>query len=142
MKYNEDEKKTFADLASEIGLTAAKRTLGYPASWHTAKSWCDELGIEIVLDELKQKAAAYNSFYDETELQIVQQESIQRARELMENNSLTPAELDKLQNTITKATNTIQMLRGKATAYHAKEDNTELEAMKLYDSWKNGSGNE
>ncbi|MET7769908.1 hypothetical protein [Nocardia sp. NPDC005366] len=143
MKYNEEQKRAFVELAGETGLTAAKRTLGYPNHWVTAKKWCDDAGVEIVLDELKQKAAEYNSFYQETELLIVLQESIQRARELMESQDLTPGEHDKLVNGIVKATNSIQMLRGKATNYRpSQEDTTDAEALKLYDSWKNGADHE
>lgn len=135
-KYSEDERRAFAELAGDIGLARAKRELQYPSSWSTGKKWCEEFGIEIELDELKAKAASFNSFYEETELRIIQQDLIIRALELMDDTNLTPAELDKLAATIKKATDSIQMLRGKATSRTAVEDTTDADALKLYDEFQ------
>jgi len=135
-KYSEDERRAFAELAGDVGLARAKRELQYPSSWSTGKKWCEEFGIEIELDELKAKAASFNSFYEETELRIIQQDLIIRALELMDDTNLTPAELDKLAATIKKATDSIQMLRGKATSRTAVEDTTDVDALKLYDDFQ------
>lgn len=135
-KYEYEERRTFAELAGDVGLARAKRELQYPSSWSTGKKWCEEFGIEIELDELKAKAASFNSFYEETELRIVQQDLIIRALELMEDSNLTAEKLDKIAATIKKATDSIQMLRGKATSRTAVEDTLEVDAIKLYDDWK------
>ncbi|MCD2156027.1 hypothetical protein LQL77_20055 [Rhodococcus cerastii] len=135
-KYSEVERRAFAELAGDVGLARAKRELQYPSSWSTGKKWCEEFGIEIELDELKAKAASFNSFYEETELRIIQQDLIIRALELMDDTNLTPAELDKLAATIKKATDSIQMLRGKATSRTAVEDMTDVEALKMYDEFQ------
>lgn len=135
-KYNYEERKAFAELAGDVGLAKAKRELGYPESWSTGKKWCEEFGIEIELDELKSKAAQYNSFYEETELRIAQQDIISRGRELLDDPKLTPAEYDKIVNGLNKATNSIQMLRGKATSHRAPEDTTTEDALKLYDEYQ------
>lgn len=135
-KYTHEERKTFAELAGDVGLAKAKRELGYPESWSTGKKWCEEFGIEIELDELKSKAAQYNSFYEETELRIAQQELLSRGRDLLQDPALTPAELDKVAAAMKKATDSIQMLRGKATSHRAPEDTTTEDALKLYDEYQ------
>ncbi|MCP2316729.1 hypothetical protein APR12_002069 [Nocardia amikacinitolerans] len=58
---------------------------------------------------------------------------------MMNDPNLSPEQLDKLSNTIKKSIEMIRVINGKANNYQAKEDTTELEALKLYDSWKNGS---
>ena len=135
-KYTHEERKTFAELAGDVGLAKAKRELGYPESWSTGKKWCEEFGIEIELDELKSKAAQYNSFYEETELRIAQQELLSRGRDLLQDPALTPAELDKVAAAMKKATDSIQMLRGKATSHRAPEDTTDADALKMYDEYQ------
>ncbi len=135
-KYDYEQRKTFAELAGDMGLAKAKRELGYPDSWSTGKKWTEEFGIEIELDALKSKAAQYNSFYEETELRIAQQDALARGLELMEDPNLTPAEYDKIVNGLNKATNSIQMLRGKATSHRAPEDTTSEDALKLYDEYQ------
>lgn len=56
----------------------------------------------------------------------------------MEDTNLTAEKLDKLAATIKKATDSIQMLRGKATSRTAVEDTLEVDAIKLYDDWNAG----
>ena len=139
-KYTEDEQRQAAELAGDIGIAAAKRELGYPGSWATLKKWCAEQGVEVELDELKSKAAEFNSFYNDTEMIISYQELIMRSRELMDNPELTPVELDKLANVVKKANDGIRLIQGKATSVRpAAEDMTDLEALKLYEQYQAGS---
>ncbi|BDE58986.1 hypothetical protein GS433_18860 [Rhodococcus hoagii] len=135
-KYTDQEIAAAVELAADVGIAATRRELGYPSSWATLKRWCDEAGVEIELDQLKSKAAQWNSFYEETELRIAQQDLLARALELMDDPDLTPAELDKLASTMKRATDSIQMLRGKATSRTAVEDTTDAEALKLYDEFQ------
>ncbi|MCZ4078637.1 hypothetical protein O1W68_11845 [Rhodococcus sp. H36-A4] len=135
-KYTEEERRTFAELAGDTGLAKAKRELGYPESWATGKKWCEEFGVVIELDALKSKAAQYNSFYEETELRIAQQDLLSRSLELLENRGLTPVELDKVASAMKKATDSIQALRGKATSFTAKEDSLESDALKMFDKYQ------
>lgn len=135
-KYNEAERRAFAELAGDVGLSAARRELGYPSSWSTGKRWCEEFGIEVELDELKSKAASFATWYKDSELLIAQQDLIARARDLMDSKTLSPTELEKLGQTIKRATEMIRVIDGKANVYTAKEDTTEVEALKMYDDWK------
>ncbi|EQM33007.1 MULTISPECIES: hypothetical protein [Rhodococcus] len=135
-KYEEAERRAFAELAGDVGLSAARRELGYPSSWATGKKWTEEFGIEIELDELKAKASAYNNWYKDSELLIAQQDLIARARDLMDSKTLNPAELEKLGQTIKRATEMIRVIDGKANVYTAKEDTTELEALQMYDEFQ------
>ncbi|WP_157107668.1 hypothetical protein [Nocardia amikacinitolerans] len=138
-KYTEEEIAIAVEMAGDIGIAATRRTLQYPSSWNTLYRWCKDRGVEIELSELKSKAAHYNCFYQDTEQQIALQDLIDRAREMMNDPNLSPEQLDKLSNTIKKSIEMIRVINGKANNYQAKEDTTELEALKLYDSWKNGS---
>lgn len=135
-KYSEEEQALAVELAQDIGLAATRRELGYPSNWSTLKRWCDEAGVSIELDALKSKAAQFNSFYDETELRIAQQDALSRGLELLESKTLTPAEYDKIVSGMKKITDAIQMLRGKATSRVAKEDTTDDEAQKIYEQWQ------
>ncbi|ORI20200.1 hypothetical protein [Rhodococcus sp. 1168] len=75
-KYTSEEIEHAVELAQDIGLAATRRELGYPSSWSTLKRWCDEAGVAIELDALKSKAAQFNSFYEETELRVAQQDAL------------------------------------------------------------------
>lgn len=134
-KYSEEERRAFAELAGDVGIPKAKRELQYPESWSTGKKWCEEFGIAVELDALKSKAAQYNQFYEETELRIAMQDALARGIELMESNDLKPADYDKLVNGMNKITNSIQMLRGKATSHTAKEDTLDAAALALFDQY-------
>lgn len=134
-KYSDDEKNKAVEMAGDIGIPATMRTLGYPSQWVTLKNWCDEAGMEIVLDDLKSKAATYNQFYNETELIIVHQEVIARGRELLNEGNLTGGEYDKIVNGIKKSTEMIQVLRGKPSNRTSvgEGDDTEAEFLKLFE---------
>ena len=137
-KYSDDEKNKAVEMASEVGIPATIRNLGYPAQWITLKNWCDEAGVEIVLDDLKSKAAEYNQFYHETELIIVHQEIIARGRDLLANGNLTGGEYDKIVNGIKKSTEMIQVLRGKPSnrTSSGEGEDTDAEFMKLFEETK------
>ena len=137
-KYSEEEKQKAAEMAGEIGIPATMRTLGYPAQWVTLKNWCDEFKVEIVLDDLKSKAAEFNQFYQETELIIAHQENIARGRELLQDPNLTGADYDKIVNGMKKSTEMIQVLRGKPSnrTSNGEGDDTEAEFLKLFEDTK------
>ena len=133
-KYSNDEKHKAAEMAGDVGIPATMRNLGYPAQWITLKNWCDEYDVEIVLDDLKSKAATYNQFYNETELIIVHQEVIARGRELLNEGNLTGGEYDKIVNGIKKSTEMIQVLRGKPSNRTSNGEGVDEEAefLKLF----------
>ena len=133
-KYSNDEKHKAAEMAGDIGIPATMRNLGYPAQWITLKNWCKEYDVDIVLDDLKSKAAEYNQFYNETELIIVHQEVIARGRELLNEGNLTGGEYDKIVNGIKKSTEMIQVLRGKPSNRTSQGEGVDEEAefLKLF----------
>lgn len=137
-KYSEDEKKTAAEMAGDIGIPATMRHLGYPAQWVTLRNWCKEYDVEVVLDDLKSKAAEYNQFYNETELIIAMQENIARGRELLQDPALTGSEYDKIVNGMKKSTEVILLVKGKPTSRTAngEGDDTEAEFLKLFEDAK------
>ncbi|ORI25619.1 hypothetical protein [Rhodococcus sp. 1168] len=53
----------------------------------------------------------------------------------MESKTLTPAEYDKIVAGLKKATDSIQMLRGKPTSHTAKADTTDEDAAKIYEQY-------
>ncbi|MFF1554996.1 hypothetical protein ACFVX3_28655 [Rhodococcus erythropolis] len=142
-KYEEDERRAYAELAGDIGIRPAMRELGYPSSWATADKWCKEFGIVVELDELKAKASAFNMFYHDTEQTIAYQDLIADARAKQLDPATSPSDLERLAKTIKMAIDGIRLIQGKATTVRASnEDTTEVEALKLYDDWKSAVDSE
>lgn len=124
-KYTNEEKQAYLDLAAEIGHSRAKRELGYPKSWNTANSWAKEYGVTIALDELKQKAAAFNDWYQTEDLLITMQEAIARGREfILEDADLNADGYKKTVEGMKRAIETMQLLQGKATTRAGSEKDT------------------
>lgn len=111
--YTEEQKEQFVALAQEIGINRARRELGYPSAWIVGHNWCENAGVVIALDELKQRAARHQQFYTDSELLLALQDSIERVMELMANPKLSPTELEKLTTLIKKAPGTIRSIQGK-----------------------------
>lgn len=125
------------ELAENIGLSAAIRELGYP-SFHTMKKWCVDAGVEVELDEVKQKAANWNTWYHDSELLIAQQEIIAVGMEKLRDKTLDANGLDKISNAFKKASEMIRTIQGKANSHvPAKEDTLEAEAAKAYEDYIN-----
>lgn len=112
--YTDPEKAQFLELAVEIGITRAKRQLGYPNSWGTAKRWCDAAGIEVPIDEIKAQAKAHHDWYQTEDLLVVAQEGILRLHLELQDRTLTPDEHKKLSEAYQKYVNTWLLLQGKA----------------------------
>ncbi|MFI8229419.1 hypothetical protein ACIGDI_11350 [Streptomyces sp. NPDC085900] len=121
-KYTEKEKQDYLELASEIGHSRAMRELGYPKHWNTANTWAKEHGVTIALDELKQKAAAFNDWYQTEDLLITMQEAIARGREfILEDRDLNADGFKKTVEGMKRAIETMQLLQGKATSRNGTE---------------------
>ncbi len=46
-KYTEEQITEFINQANEMGISPAMRHLGYPASYHTAKTFYEKRGVEM-----------------------------------------------------------------------------------------------
>ncbi|MDJ0395913.1 hypothetical protein QMK17_21575 [Rhodococcus sp. G-MC3] len=136
-KYNEDERRAYAELAGDIGIRPAMRELGYPSSWASGRAWCTEFGIEVELDELKSKAAQYNAFYNDSEQIIAFQDLIADARAKQLDPDTTAADLERLAKVIKLSVDGIRLIQGKATVNApAKANTTDEDAEKIYLDFK------
>ena len=116
MTYTDEEINNFLELAQEVGITKAKRELGYPNSWATAKRWADVRGIKVAVDEIKAKAADAREWYKEEEIKTLTQEGFNRVyEELTTNPSLTPDDQKKLSEAANKYYGMWASIEGKAT---------------------------
>lgn len=113
--YTDAQIADFLEVAKEIGITRAKRQLGYPTAWTTAGRWVKNAGIEVPLDEIKAQAAAHYDWYKAEELLIVAKEALLNIMDAQTKGGLTPDEQKKLAEAFQKYVNTILLLEGKAT---------------------------
>lgn len=137
--YSDQERAQFLELAQEIGITRAKRQLGFPASWATGNHWCDAAGIKVPIDEIKAQAAAHYDWYKTEELLTVCDEGIRRIHESLSTDSLTPDEQKKLSEAYQKYTNARLLLEGKANSIneHRSTDTMDVELQRLMDEQDN-----
>lgn len=133
-RYSDEEITHFLEVAKDEGIGKTIRTLGYPTSWSTAHRWVKARGIEVPLDEIKQKAKAFHDWYETEELLVVGQETLSRISEkVTTDDSLTPDDLKKLSESYQKVANTWLLLQGKANniSENRKTDTTHLEIMDM-----------
>lgn len=115
INYTDESINDFLELAQEIGITKAKRELGYPKSWGTAQRWAELRGIEIPVDEVMSKAANTREWYKAEEVMTVAQEGFNRVwEELTTNVELTPDDQKKLAEALQKHYNVWASAQGKA----------------------------
>ena len=134
MTYSDEQRATFLERALEIGITRAKRELGYPTSWNTGKKWADAAGIELPIDEIKAQAKAMHDWYQTEDLLVTVQEGLRRAQESLENSDgLDPDQQKKLAEAVQKYTNTWLLLQGKANSIseHRSRDTMDVELLDL-----------
>ena len=106
----------FLELAQEVGITRAKRELGYPKSWATAQRWAKVRGIEIPVDDVMSKAANTRDFYKAEEVMTIAQEGFNGVyEELTTNVELSPDDQKKLAEALQKHYNVWASAQGKAT---------------------------
>lgn len=117
MAYSDKQINDFLELAQEVGITRAKRELGYPNSWSTAQRWAKVRNIEVAVDEVMAKAAGTREWYKTEEVTTIAQEGFNRVyQELVENKDLTPDDQKKLAEALMKHYNVWANAQGKATA--------------------------
>lgn len=116
MAYSDEEINNFLELAQEVGITKAKRELGYPASWSTAQYWAEKRNVKIAVDEVMAKAAQTREWYKTEEVITIAQEGFNRVYdELVNNDSLTSDDQKKLADALTKHYQVWANAQGKAT---------------------------
>lgn len=114
-RYTDEMIDEYLALAQEVGLTKAKRELGYPSSWATGKRWAEVRGIEIPVDDIMAKAAATREWYKQEEVMVVAQEGFNRVySDLVGNDNLTPDDQKKLAEALQKHYNVWASAQGKA----------------------------
>lgn len=112
--YTDEEIDLFIETAKEVGLTRAKRDLGYPNSWATGKRWCAVRGITIDVDALKSAAAEAREWYKDEEVIRVAEAGMERIYEqLTETTTLTPDDVKRLSEGYQKFSNQWMALKGK-----------------------------
>lgn len=115
-QFTEDQKTEFIQTAQEMGIGPTIRYLGFPKSYHTAKKWFDEKGVELpTLDTLAKMAGDLRVFYSDKEKIIAAQAVLDRCIESLMQDSLDADALNKLANAVHKAIQTINLIEGKST---------------------------
>lgn len=128
MAYSDQEINNFLELAQDIGITRAKRELGYPRSWNTAQRWAKLRGIEVAIDDLKAKSKEFHDWYKTEEVLLVAQEGMNRVYlELVENNTLTPDDQKKLAEALVKHYNVWANIQGKATSINETRKSDDID---------------
>jgi DNA-directed RNA polymerase alpha subunit len=116
-QYTDEQINEFLALAQEVGITRAKRELGYPGSWATAQRWAKIRNVAVATDEVMAKAAGTREWYKTEEVIVIAQEGFNRVyEELVTNPSLTPDDQKKLAEALMKHYNVWANAQGKATA--------------------------
>lgn len=116
MAYSDEQINDFLAIAQEVGITRAKRELGYPGSWSTAQRWAKLRGVECAVDEVMARAAASHEWYKTEEVITIAQEGFNRVyEELVNNPHLTSDDQKKLAEALMKHYNVWANAQGKAT---------------------------
>lgn len=116
MAYTDEQINEFLALAQELGITRAKRELGYPGSWGTAQRWAQLRGVEVAVDAVMQKAATAREWYRTEEVITVAEEGFNRVyQELTETTELSPDDQKKLAEALNKHYQVWANAQGKAT---------------------------
>lgn len=138
MNYTNEQRAEFLELSSEIGISRARRRLGFPNTWATGKRWHDEAGLEVPLDAIKSQSQAHNDWYKTEDMLLVAQEGIQRVYEELQSTNLTPDEHKKMSESFQKYTNTWLLLQGKANNINETrhKDSADLAIMDLINEEK------
>jgi len=114
--FEENQITEFISNAQEMGIGPAMRYLGYPKSYHTAKKWFVDRGLDMPsVDTLAKMAAGLKVFYSDKEKLIAAQAVLDRCVESLMQDTLDSDGLNKLANAVHKAIQTINLIEGKST---------------------------
>ena len=121
--FTEDQITEFIENAQEMGIGPTMRYLGYPKSYHTAKKWFIQRGLEMPsIDTLAKMAGNLGVFYSDKEKIIAAQAVLDRCVESLMQDSLDSDGLNKLANAVHKAIQTINLIEGKSTVINEQRN--------------------
>ena len=114
--FTEEQITDFIENAQEMGIGPALRYMGYPKSYHTAKKWFVQRGLDMpTMDTLAKMAGDMKVFYSDKEKLIAAQAVLDRCIEALMQDALDSDGLNKLSNAVHKAIQTINLIEGKST---------------------------
>jgi hypothetical protein len=114
--YTEEMVTEFIDMANEMGIGPAMRTLGYPKSYHTAKKFYVQRNIDMpTANTLAVISKQLDIFYTDREKIVAAQAVIDRTVEKLYEDDLLAEDINKLSNALHKAIQTINLIEGKST---------------------------
>jgi hypothetical protein len=114
--YTEEMVTEFIDMANEMGIGPAMRTLGYPKSYHTAKKFYVQRNIDMpTANTLAVISKQLDIFYTDREKIVAAQAVIDRTVEKLYEEDLLAEDINKLSNALHKAIQTINLIEGKST---------------------------
>jgi hypothetical protein len=115
-KYTDEQITEFIEQAAEMGIGPAMRYLGYPKSYHTAKSFHIQRNVEMpTANTLAVMTKQIDIFYTDKEKVLAAQAVLDRAIESLYQDTLTSDDINKLSNAVHKAIQTINLIEGKST---------------------------
>lgn len=125
MDYTKEEHLAYLEVAAELGHSRAMRELGYPRSWNTANKWAKQYNVDVSLDELKARAAAHRDWYGDDEHMEALQVVIDRSLTFLDGYAdLSPDDIKKVTDALTKAIDKQRVIQGKTTSRTTTEAST------------------
>ena len=114
--FTEEQVSEFIEMANEMGIGPAMRTLGYPKSYHTAKRFYAQRNIDMpTANSLAVMAKDLAIFYNDKEKVLAAQAVLDRSIEKLYEEDLLADDIYKLSTAIHKAIQTINLIEGKST---------------------------
>jgi hypothetical protein len=121
--FTEEQITEFIETAKEMGIGPTLRYLQYPKSYHTAKKWFVERGLDMpTIDTLAKMAGDLRVFYSDKEKLIAAQAVLDRCVEALMQDALDSDGLNKLANAVHKAIQTINLIEGKSTVINEQRN--------------------
>ena len=114
--FTDEQITEFIEMANEMGIGPAMRTLGYPKSYHTAKKFYMQRNVDMpTANTLAVMSKDLHIFYTDKEKVLAAQAVIDRTVEALYEDDLVSDDIAKLSNALHKAIQTINLIEGKST---------------------------
>jgi len=114
--FTDEQITEFIEMANEMGIGPAMRTLGYPKSYHTAKKFYMQRNVDMpTANTLAVMSKQLDIFYTDKEKVLAAQAVIDRTVEALYEDDLVSDDIAKLSNALHKAIQTINLIEGKST---------------------------